>query len=148
MYLQLAPLTTSQHSSPKSKIPYVQISPCPKAKARFKADICHNSIQNIRVVPKTATVDIHTSKKHGVKSHLKGLSGLHPSALAHSSYRHAVVAVTSDLLAEKEDGTSRRGCAEVGVSTSMAASCDVLKPCRDDEEVCSADVEGRENRRI
>jgi hypothetical protein len=83
-----------------------------------------------------------------VKSDLKGLSGVHPSALAHSSCRHGVVAVTSDLLAEKEDGTSRNGCAEEGVSTSMTASCDVPKPSRNSKEVCNADVEVRENRRI
>ena len=129
-------------NTPKSKSPQ-----SPKATARFKAEICHNSIQNIRVVPKIATVDIHTSRKHGVKSYLKGLSGLHPSALAHSSRRHDGVAVTPDLLAEREDGTSRTGCAEEGLSTSMTASCDVPKP-RADEEVCNADVEGRENRRI
>jgi len=115
VYLQLAPLTTPQHSSPKSKIPYVQNPPkskspkCPKAKARFKAEICHNSIQSIRVVPKTATVDIHTPRKHGVKSYLKELSRLHPSALAHSSCQQGVVAVASDLLVEKEDGASREG---------------------------------------
>jgi hypothetical protein len=83
-----------------------------------------------------------------VKSYLKGLSGLHPSALAHSSCRQGVVAVASDLLVEKEDGTSKEGSTEDGVSTSMTVSCDVLKPSRDDEEVCNADVEGRENRRI
>jgi hypothetical protein len=92
------PIFKSHHvqNPPKSKSPQ-----CPKAKARFEADICHNSIQNFRVVPKTTTFDFHTSKKHGVKSYLKGLSGLHPSALAHRSCRQGVVAVASDLLAEK-----------------------------------------------
>lgn len=83
-----------------------------------------------------------------MKSYLKGLSRLHPLALAHSSCQQGVVAVASDLLVEKEDGASREGSTKEGASTSMAASCKVLMPSGDDDEVCNADVEGRENRRI
>jgi hypothetical protein len=95
--------------SPSPNLPKSKFPQCPKAKARFKAEICHNSIQNIRVVPKTATVEIHTTRKHGVKSDLKGLSGVHPSALAHSSCRHGVKFASGEGGWDFEEGLRRRG---------------------------------------
>jgi len=96
----------------------------------------HHTAPVPKPIPKTATVDIHTSRKHGVKSYLKGLSGPHPSALPQQD----VVTVKYvkpgplELPAERVDGAPRKDCGEEGVLTNMA-SCDVLMPPRRHEEI-------------